>query len=94
MSWAAHIVRVPPDWNYSSFEPETDEKPDWPKESRTHFQWWQTKTDPSPISPIFATVDEMATYAIENSTWPYFAHFDGLEIADAAQWIRSRWRLA
>jgi hypothetical protein len=72
MTWAADVNRVPPNWDYDNFDAERDEYPAWPKEQRTHWQWWQSKTDPSPISPIFSTPEEMASYAVANQHWPYF----------------------
>jgi hypothetical protein len=77
MSWAAHIRRVPADWDYEAYNAERDPYPCWPKEACTHYQFWQSKTDPSPVSPIFATIEEMADWALEHTHWPYFEHFHG-----------------
>src|SRR5262245_61113423 len=75
MTWAAHVERVPPDWEAA--DPEWERRrfgapesyfPKWPMHLRTHWQWWQSKTDPTPVSPTFATPEELATYLIENKT--------------------------
>lgn len=41
-------------------------RPDWPDESRTHFQIYETVTEGTPVSPPFATVEELARWYADN----------------------------
>jgi hypothetical protein len=77
--WFAFIKRVPPNWNYREFDPKHDVFPVWPEEQCTHFQWWQDKTDTSPVSPVFATIEEMVDFAQANLEWPYFTYLKGVD---------------
>lgn len=96
MSWAADVKRVPPDWEDANpywesvrFTRDDLYMPSWRIEECTHYQFWQTKVDPTPVSPTFSTPEEMAAYLIENESWPWFevwAHVyrkDPAKIADA-----------
>jgi len=51
--------------------------PDFPQEQRTHIQLYETTTEGTPISPVFATVDDLAVYASKHCTT--FAHFTATE---------------
>ncbi len=64
------MVRHPPD--------ESDKPPDywmyrprWKKRDQTHYQLYQTVSEGSPISPVFATLEELATWAAaqEREVW-------------------------
>jgi hypothetical protein len=62
-----------PDWQKGRFTREQQWTfPSWAIEERTHYQFWQGKTDETPISPTFATPEEMATYLIDNKHLPQF----------------------
>jgi hypothetical protein len=37
-------------------------RPDWPEESRTHFQWYENVSEGTPLSPPFATQEELAQF--------------------------------
>jgi hypothetical protein len=72
---------VPNNWDkqkrYRNWEKKRLEKghpymPTWPIEKCTHYQFWQSKTDNTPVSPTFATPKELALYLIEHRTSPYF----------------------
>jgi hypothetical protein len=47
---------------------ESDYVPDWPAEQRTHFQYYNTTSDGEPISPVFATLEELAEWFVENDS--------------------------
>lgn len=36
--------------------------PDWPEEQRTHWQMYEDTTEGTPISPVFATPEELARW--------------------------------
>lgn len=49
------------DWHGS--EPrERDYMPDWPAEARTHFQMYENTSEGTPISPVFATPEDLARW--------------------------------
>ena len=78
MSWAADIRRAPANWDYKSFDELRDDLPEWPQHQCTRFQWFQDKVEYGPISPIFATHEELSRYEIENVRWPWFTRFQML----------------
>ena len=43
-----------------------DYVPDWPEEERTHFQVYETVSEGTPLSPAFATKEELAEWLVEN----------------------------
>lgn len=42
--------------------------PDWPEDQRTHFQLYETTTEGTPVSPVFATMEALIDYAAEHCT--------------------------
>lgn len=53
------------DWHGE--EPDPDYyRPDWPESERTHFQMYQTTSEGTPISPVFATPEEVARWCADN----------------------------
>lgn len=51
-------------WDGGCPEPDAY-RPAWPEESRTHFQVYETVTEGTPISPVFATTEEVVDWLIE-----------------------------
>jgi hypothetical protein len=56
MTWAASVFMVAPDWNTKNpdwqkgrFNDQSWDLPSRPIEERTHYQFWQGKTDETPI---------------------------------------------
>jgi hypothetical protein len=45
-----------------------DYMPDWDKSERTHYQAYENVTEGTPISPVFATEEEMIDWLVENET--------------------------
>jgi hypothetical protein len=57
----------PPDVNYY--------RPEWADEERTHFQIYETVSEGTPCSPVFATLAEVADWMcqpIDRVTWPQY----------------------
>lgn len=51
---------------YDSERPRPEEyMPDWPDVERTHYQMYETTTEGTPISPVFATPEEVAAYCAD-----------------------------
>jgi hypothetical protein len=50
-----------------------DYMPDWPEEEKTHFMLYETTSEGTPMSPAFATVEELARWLTDNevSTFGY-----------------------
>jgi len=46
----------------------TDYMPDWNESERTHYQAYENVTEGTPISPVFATEEEMIDWLVENET--------------------------
>lgn len=40
--------------------------PDWPKEEMTHYQMYETTSEGTPISPVFADPESLARWLVEN----------------------------
>jgi hypothetical protein len=57
--------------------------PDWPEESRTHYQMYEDTTEGTPISPVFATPEELARWLADNEA----DAFGGMT-ATYEQWLR------
>lgn len=43
-----------------------DYMPDWPAEQRTHLMMYEDTTEGTPISPAFATPEELARWLVDN----------------------------
>jgi hypothetical protein len=41
--------------------------PNWSPEERTHFMMYQTTSEGTPISPVFATPEELARWLVDNN---------------------------
>ncbi len=56
-------------WELEGAPPDPEEnlyRPDWTDEERTHFQIYETVSEGTPISPTFATKEELAQWYHEN----------------------------
>lgn len=54
------------EWNGPKPEA-SDYMPDWPEATRTHFQMYETTSEGTPISPVFATREEVARWCADNN---------------------------
>jgi hypothetical protein len=53
-------------WEWAGDPPDPkDYHPDWPEESRTHYQVYEEVSEGTPISPVFATIEEVHTWLLE-----------------------------
>lgn len=53
------------DWNGEEPDPEYY-RPDWSESEATHYQMYETCSEGTPISPVFATPEEVARYCADN----------------------------
>ncbi len=53
------------EWDGDRPDP-ADHMPDWPPHLRTHFQMYEDTTEGTPISPAFATAEELARWLADN----------------------------
>lgn len=61
-----------------------DHMPDWPDEERTHFMMYEDTSEGTPISPAFATPEELARWLADNEA----SAFAG-ETATYDQWLKT-----
>lgn len=70
--------------DYSGSRPSPDDyMPDWPEEQRTHLMMYEDTSEGTPISPAFATPEELARWLADNK-----ASAMGDETATYEQWLR------
>ncbi len=62
------------DLYYASFEAchgerpnPVDYMPDWPEEARTHWQVYETVSEGTPVSPVFASIDDLIEWLIREA---------------------------
>ncbi len=54
-------------WEYSGNPPDTKYyRPDWPEETRTHYQMYETTSEGTPISPVMETPEILAQWLADN----------------------------
>jgi hypothetical protein len=59
-----------------------DYMPDWPESERTHFQMYEDTTEGTPISPVFATMEDCARWCADNGASSF-----GSNTADYEYWL-------
>ena len=70
--------------DYAGGRPSPDEyMPDWPDEQCTHFMMYENTSEGTPISPAFATAEELALWLVDNRA----SAFAG-EVASYEAWLR------
>lgn len=76
------------EWDGERPDP-ADYMPDWPDGERTHFQMYEDCTEGTPISPVFATPEELARWLADTGASAF-----GSMTATYEQWLatcRSGW---
>lgn len=58
-------------WEWDGDPPDRDRhRPDWPEETRTHWQMYETTSEGTPISPVCATKEECARWCADHgASW-------------------------
>lgn len=57
-------------WQWAGMPPDPDYyRPAWTDEERTHYQVYETVSEGTPVSPAFATQDELIDYLVENGDY-------------------------
>lgn len=69
-------------WDGDRPSPE-DYMPDWPREQRTHLMMYENTSEGTPISPAFATPEELARWLADNGASSF-----GSSTATYEQWLR------
>jgi hypothetical protein len=62
---------------------QSDYMPDWPAEQRTHLMMYEDTSEGTPISPAFATPEELARWLADNNASSF-----GGATASYEQWLR------
>lgn len=62
---------------------ERDYMPDWPDEQRTHYQMYEDTSEGTPISPVFASPEEVARWCADNGASAF-----GGQTASYEHWLR------
>jgi len=70
------------DW-FGSSPNQEDYMPEWPESERTHLMMYEDTSEGTPISPAFATPEELARWLADNG-----ASACGGETATYEQWLR------
>lgn len=56
-------------WDYAGMPPDKEYyRPEWTEEERTHYQMYETVSEGTPITPVFATLEELADYLVNVGT--------------------------
>lgn len=86
-SYQPEVVNADYDW-WAGEKPEApnpnDYMPDWPDEQRTHFMMYESTSEGTPISPAFATPEELARWLADTGA-SSFADFT----ATYEQWLNT-----
>ena len=54
-------------WEWAGAPPDPESyRPKWTDEQRTHFQVYETVSEGTPLTPAFATADELVEYLVEH----------------------------
>jgi hypothetical protein len=78
---AKHKATHPFYWQWSGNPPDAKYyRPNWPKESRTHYQVYETVSEGTPVTPHFATKAELVDYLVEHGD-----EWDQMRTAEAKQ---------
>lgn len=64
-------------------------RPEWTKEERTWFQVYETVSEGTPVTPPFATREELVEYLVQNGDfWDQQRRAEGDSIMNCAPWTR------
>jgi len=62
---AADIAAHPFYWEWHGMPPEKEDyAPNWPEAERTHVQMYETVSEGTPVSPVFASLAELADWMV------------------------------
>ena len=83
-SYTSEESRAMPYDEYSGRRPYSgDYMPDWPAEQRTHYMMYEDTSEGTPISPAFATPEELARWLADNGASAF-----GSDTATYEQWLK------
>lgn len=81
------VRRVPADWCHPWGEDgryvPLQLMPDWPEADCTHLMMYETVSQGTPVSPAFATPEELARWLVDNK-----ATFYAKDLATYDEWLR------
>ena len=79
-------------WDWSSMPPDKKYYRPYSAESATWFQLWETVSEGTPVSPPFATADELAQYlAVNGDDWDRKRGHGGWGIERAQAFVKAGW---
>jgi len=86
---AEHKAEHPFYWQWDSNPPDPERyRPDWPEESLTHYQVYETVSEGTPVTPPFATEAELVDYLVQHGDyWDQKLTAEGTQ--PSAQWSRA-----
>lgn len=71
-------------WDYDGNPPDREcYRPEWPEDTRTHLQMYETTSEGTPISPVMATPEELAQWLFDNNASSF-----GSDTASYEAWLR------
>jgi len=89
-SYTSDDCKGDPYWEYTGGPPQPEYyRPDWKPEEMTWYQVYQTVSEGTPVTPPFATKEELIDYLVENGDfWDQERRKDGDSIMRCTPWPR------
>jgi len=80
-------------WQWDGMPPDPEYyRPDWPNESMTHYQVYETVSEGTPVTPHFATKEELIDYLVEHGDeWDQQRGHGGWSRANAEAFVKREW---
>jgi hypothetical protein len=69
VAWHESLIKYRNYWEWNSGPPNPDDYMPHFGEDATHYQLYETTTEGTPISPVFASMDELLDWAAEHASW-------------------------
>ncbi len=77
-------------WEWSGMPPKREYYRPWKEEEATWFQVWETVSEGTPVTPAFATKEELVDYLVANGDfWDQSRRKEGHSTMPCAPWLRA-----
>jgi hypothetical protein len=90
---AEHKASYPFYWQWDTNPPNAEYyRPDWPEESATHYQVYETVSEGTPVTPHFATKAELVDYLVAHGDfWDQSRGHGGWKRDAAERFVERAW---
>ena len=76
-------------WEWEGMPPNREcHRPNWPEESRTHFQYYETVSEGTPLSPPMPTLEDLALWLVNNGEYGRDRYPDLYPRRTYEQWMK------